>query len=66
MSNPRTRPTYPKELREHSQRDAAAVEKLSKAADEYLELQPTWGKVPSKTLSELELGQLRALGYAVP
>jgi arylsulfatase A-like enzyme len=56
----------PKELRDHAPRDAEAVERLSKQADSYLELQPTWGKVPSKTLSELELGQLRALGYAVP
>jgi arylsulfatase A-like enzyme len=56
----------PKEVHDHAQKNAPALEELSKSADAYLEQQPTWGKTPTRAISELELGQLRALGYAVP
>jgi len=56
----------PAELRDRAREDKESLERLSKVADEYLEKEPRWGKAPTKTISEIELGQLRALGYAVP
>jgi arylsulfatase A-like enzyme len=45
----------PKEVRDQARKNPEALERLSKAADAYLELQPTWGKPPTKQLTELEL-----------
>jgi hypothetical protein len=56
----------PKEVRDRAREHADEVERLSKAADAYLELRPNWGETPTRELSEMELGHLRALGYAVP
>ena len=56
----------PKEVHDHAQKNAEARERLSQAADDYLALKPTWGHVPTKEISEMELGHLRALGYAIP
>jgi arylsulfatase A-like enzyme len=56
----------PKETRDHARDHADTVERLSKAADTYLEQRPSWGETPTRELSEMELGHLRALGYAVP
>jgi arylsulfatase A-like enzyme len=40
---------------------------LRRVADEYLEGKPPWdGDVPTLELDEMQLNQLRALGYAVP
>ncbi len=56
----------PAELRDRAGEDPESLKRLSAAADAYLELRPTWGEVPTREISELELGHLRALGYAVP
>jgi hypothetical protein len=41
------------------------AERLRALADEYLERRPSEGVVREVELDELELGQLRALGYAI-
>ncbi len=56
----------PLELRDLSPDDLAAVERLRAMADEYLDSTPEWGTAPTRELDELELNQLRALGYAIP
>jgi arylsulfatase A-like enzyme len=56
----------PRELRDRAGEDPEAVARLGAAADAYLELRPDWGEAPTREISELELGHLRALGYAVP
>jgi arylsulfatase A-like enzyme len=56
----------PGELHDRSREDPATVERLRKVADAYLEEQPTWGAVPKREVGEMELNQLRALGYAIP
>ena len=40
--------------------------RLREVADEYLEESPAWGDAPTREIDELELNQLRALGYAIP
>lgn len=42
------------------------LERLRSEADEYLALSPPWGDVPTRELNEMELNQLRALGYSIP
>jgi hypothetical protein len=42
------------------------VESLRAAAESHLEEKPSWGEAPKRQLDELELNQLRALGYAIP
>jgi arylsulfatase A-like enzyme len=42
------------------------AEKLRAIAQESLEQEPTWGEPPKREIGELELNQLRALGYAIP
>ena len=39
---------------------------MRKRADEYLEERPSWGQTPTRELDELELNQLKALGYQIP
>lgn len=56
----------PKEFRDRAGEDPETLERLSALADAYLELRPEWGEAPTRELGELELNQLRALGYAVP
>lgn len=56
----------PTEIRDRAREDPESLKRLSAAADAYLERRPVWGEVPTRELSELELGHLRALGYAVP
>jgi hypothetical protein len=31
-----------------------------------METQPPWGEAPTREIDQLELNQLRALGYAIP
>jgi arylsulfatase A-like enzyme len=45
---------------------AESLARLRALADEYLETPPEWGEAPTRELDELELNQLRALGYALP
>ncbi|MBW2229948.1 MAG: sulfatase [Deltaproteobacteria bacterium] len=56
----------PDETRNRLDQDAEALLRLREAADSYLELTPEWGEAPTRELGELELNQLRALGYALP
>jgi arylsulfatase A-like enzyme len=54
------------ELEDISREDPETVARLRKIADEYLESKPPWGDAPTREIGELELNQLRALGYALP
>jgi arylsulfatase A-like enzyme len=55
----------PRELRNWAKENSGELERLAAVADAYLETEPEWGDVPTRELSELELGHLRALGYVV-
>lgn len=54
------------EQRDLKDEEPEVAERLGELATEYIEQQPLWGKAPTKELDELELNQLRALGYALP
>jgi len=56
----------PAEFRNRTAENPEAVKRLSAVAEAYREMKPSWGDVPTRELSELELMHLRALGYAVP
>ena len=56
----------PDELRDRAAQDPEALSRLRSAADTYLEGTPVWGESPRREIDELELNQLRALGYAIP
>jgi len=56
----------PRELHDRSKQEPETLERLRAIADASLEAAPAWGKAPTRELDELELNQLRALGYAVP
>jgi arylsulfatase A-like enzyme len=55
----------PRELRNRAKEDPVDLARMAAVADAYLETEPEWGAVPTRELSELELGHLRALGYVV-
>jgi arylsulfatase A-like enzyme len=42
------------------------VKRLRAVAESHLAAEPVWGEAPTRELDELELNQLRALGYALP
>jgi len=56
----------PRELRDRAAEEPETLERLRALADEYLEMQPSWGEAPTREISELELNLLRALGYRLP
>jgi len=56
----------PLELDDRAGEQPETVAKLRAIADGYLATAPRWGAPSRRTLDELELNQLRALGYAVP
>jgi arylsulfatase A-like enzyme len=56
----------PGELEDRSADDTAEVERLRAMADAYLETSAPWGPAPTREIDEMELNQLRALGYAIP
>jgi arylsulfatase A-like enzyme len=56
----------PKELRNLADEDPDSLARLRGAADAYLERTPAWGEAPRREMDELELNQLRALGYVIP
>ena len=58
--------TDPSELANLAETEPEVVDRLRKAGDEWLTLEPTWGEAPTREINELELNQLRALGYAIP
>ena len=55
----------PREQRNLADEYPDRVDQLSAVADDYLKTKPDWGEVPTRELTELELGHLRALGYVV-
>jgi arylsulfatase A-like enzyme len=56
----------PGELRERAAEQPETLERLRQTADRYLEGHPSWGDSPTRQIDELELNQLRALGYQIP
>ncbi len=56
----------PRELADRASEDPEALARLRALADSYLHATPRWGDAPRREIDELELNQLRALGYAVP
>ena len=43
------------------------VARLRQMASDYLQLQPTWNEAaPNLEMDEMQLNQLRALGYKIP
>ncbi len=58
--------TDPRELTDRADANPEKLLELRKIGEEYLEQVPTWGAAPTRELSEMELNQLRALGYALP
>lgn len=42
------------------------ADRLRDAGDDWLAEEPPWGEAPKREIGELELNQLRALGYAIP
>ena len=56
----------PAELRDRAAEDPESLARLRSAADAYMETKPPWGEAPTREIDQLELNQLRALGYAIP
>ena len=56
----------PRELEDLSAEQPDALARLRAVADDYLASHPRWGEAPRRKIDELELNQLRALGYQVP
>ncbi len=56
----------PNELRNIASSHPEIVERLRREAESQLETKPIWGAPPERELDQLELNQLRALGYAIP
>jgi len=54
------------ELEDLSEERVEDLVRLREMADAYLASDPEWGEAPSREISEFELNQLRALGYAIP
>jgi len=56
----------PDELENLASSHPEIVDRLREVAEAQLETKPIWGEAPTRELGELELNQLRALGYAIP
>jgi arylsulfatase A-like enzyme len=56
----------PSELEDRADEEPEVLERLRALADAYLETTPPWGEAPTRDIDELELNQLRALGYSIP
>ena len=56
----------PEELDDRANELPDDLTRLREAADAYLQTTPLWGDAPTREIEELELNQLRALGYAIP
>jgi arylsulfatase A-like enzyme len=55
----------PQELEDIASNHPEIVARLREVAEAQLEITPPWGEAPTRELDELELNQLRALGYAI-
>lgn len=56
----------PDELENVASSHSEIVDRLREVAEAQLVIAPPWGETPTRELGELELNQLRALGYALP
>jgi arylsulfatase A-like enzyme len=56
----------PAELRDRVGDQPEELARLQRVANDYLASKPAWGDSPTRRIGELELNQLRALGYALP
>jgi choline-sulfatase len=56
----------PAELRDRMDDKPEGLANLQQIAETYLGQKPPWGASPKREINELELNQLRALGYALP
>jgi arylsulfatase A-like enzyme len=56
----------PAELIDQAESDPEKLAALRAIGEQYLEQKPPWGEAPTRELDEMELNQLRALGYALP
>ena len=56
----------PKELIDRAKAEPEKLAELRGIGEQYLQQTPLWGEAPTRELSEMELNQLRALGYALP
>jgi choline-sulfatase len=56
----------PDELHDVSEQQGDVRARLEKIATGYLAQKPAFGDAPARDVGELELNQLRALGYAIP
>ncbi len=56
----------PSELENLLETEPEVADRLREAGDEWLLNSPPWGEAPKREIGELELNQLRALGYAIP
>ncbi len=56
----------PAELENIASNQPEVAERLRTLAEAHLEAAPSWGEAPRREIGELELNQLRALGYAIP
>jgi arylsulfatase A-like enzyme len=56
----------PAELENRASEHPEELARLRGIADAYLAEKPPWGESPTREIGELELNQLRALGYAIP
>jgi arylsulfatase A-like enzyme len=56
----------PSELEDLAGEHPETLARLRKVAETYLATTPSWGETPTREIDEMELNQLRALGYAVP
>ncbi len=56
----------PDELENIVSSHSEIVDRLRRVAESQLAATPIWGEPPKRELDELELNQLRALGYALP
>ena len=56
----------PKETQDLSERRPEDLKRLRALADAHLESRPPWGEAPRLELDEMELNNLRALGYKLP
>ena len=58
--------TDPLELQDLAESEPDKLVELRERGAEYLEISPAWGEASTREIGEMELNQLRALGYAIP
>jgi len=56
----------PLEIQDLAESQPDKLVELRERGAEYLEISPAWGEASTREIGEMELNQLRALGYAIP